>query len=79
MKILYKESIGKNWSACGNGFMEQNKTLYINFLKRTFTLSYIWAIDPFGKRVVTPFDTRMNFTAFMYRIGFFKIHISKKQ
>lgn len=77
--MKYMESIGKNWSHIGGGFTEHHKSLYFSLFRRTIRLSWVWAIDSFGRRGYTPFRTKMNYTAFVWYLGYFRIHINEKR
>ena len=78
MRFIYLENLGDNWSRFGDGFKEQQKTLYLYALKRTFSISWIWAIDPFGRKCTTPFDGRMNCDWIKWRVGYLQFYMSKK-
>ncbi len=78
-KISYKKSVGPNWSNFGLGFKEHHRSLYINLRRRTIRLSWVWAYDPFGRRVTTPFRTRMNYSAYLLHLGYLRLHISESQ
>ena len=66
-------------SSCMNGhFSEYRHSAYVSWFKRTCTFSWVWSIDTYGRRGYTPFNTRMNYTAWLFKLGYIHIHMTKK-
>ena len=79
MYIRYTKTTEDSPAVWGNGFKEYNKSIRLGIFGRVFSLSWVWAIDPFGRYTTTPFTSnRMNFTAVLWRLGYVRLHINKK-
>ena len=79
MKWKYAEYTGEQWSRLGSGFKEHKKVVYLYARKRTFSVSWIWATDSFGRRSYTPFSQKTISDVVNWRIGYLKLFISTKR
>ena len=67
-----------NPSVMNGHYREYKHSVFVSWRRRTYSFSWVWAIDGMGRKVFTPFETRMNITSFYYRIGYVSLHISNK-
>ena len=79
MTFKYDEYIGDRWSCTNKGFHEHKKVLYLYLWGRTYSVAWIWAIDPFGRKCTTPFEHRTHPNEYRYRIGYLQFYISNKR
>ena len=79
MKWKYDEYLGERFSRYGNHFAEHKKVVYLYALKRTFSVSWVWATDSFGRRSYTPFSQKTISDFINWRIGYLKLFISTKR
>ena len=65
--------------SCSDGhFKEYKRTLYIFAFKRSFGISWTWARDSHNRICTSPFNNRMNYTAWAWNYGYLRFHLTKK-